>query len=193
MAHLLGDILPSPADIAYITGAVILAVSAILGPFISARYITQATRKAATATAEFARQAAAAATAAQLATEQARTDASTAQRQATDAATHLIEVARSTDTQLGALHVLAVDTKTIAIGTKETTDNTHRIVNSDRTKMLGALAYALRRIADQNPTNATDQAAAVVAEQEALKAQVASAALEDVDARVQTKLEEAGR
>lgn len=74
---------------------------------------------------------------------------------ASEAARKLIETARGTNARLKQLQATA--------------DNTHAIVNSDRTKMLESLAIALEYIAKLLPKDKAAREAAKVARAEAIK------------------------
>jgi hypothetical protein len=147
---------------AYVIGAGIAALAVIASPIVSAVIFARIARRAADQASSAADKAAAATANAELATAQARRDAAMAQRQASEAATKLIETARGTDRKLATLQETANDTNAI-------TKVTHKIVNSDRTKILGTVAYLARRVADANPGNKQDEAAALLAEDESQK------------------------
>lgn len=92
---------------------------------------------------------------AQIATAIAAENAAKAQTAAAEAARLLVVAARNTDSRLQ---------KIITAGNEnmEVTEQTHKIVNSQRTIMLRMVASLARRIAKENPT---DKAAQVAAEQ----------------------------
>jgi hypothetical protein len=100
------------------------------------------------------------------------------QHRATDRAVAAASDAKDA-TKTVARRLTATSTRTTRklVAIKAVADGTHQIVNSDRTKMLGSLAYALRRIADQNPNNEEDQAAATAAEDQAGESKSAAAAI----------------
>jgi len=110
-----------------------------------------------------------AASQAQLGILRAQEDAAKAQKQALQAATELVRVARVTDARLEGLKTVADATQTVA-------NATHAIVNSDRTTMLRVVADLRRELARINPGDPQLAEAAAQAEVEASAAEAAQQA-----------------